>query len=85
MPYGAVIFWREAVFRFLAVTTLAEAVKPKYGYRHITASAHQGGNFTAGNLPTITLNLYPMKSSKLTDYYSSILGVFVLTIFNFLR
>ena len=24
--------------------------------RHITASAYQGGNFTAGKLPTVTLN-----------------------------
>ena len=29
--YTAVIFRRFAVFSFLAVTTLAEAVKPKYG------------------------------------------------------
>ena len=35
---------------------MAEAVKPKYGgNRHITVSAHQGGNFTAVKLPTITL------------------------------
>ena len=25
--------------------------------RHITASAHQGGNFKAGRLPTITLSI----------------------------
>ena len=30
-PYTAVIFRLSAVFRFLAVTTLVEAVKPKYG------------------------------------------------------
>ena len=35
MPYGG-NFSAEAVFRFLAITTLAEAVKPKYG-----------GNFSA--------------------------------------
>ena len=32
-----------------------EAVKPKAVSHHITASAHQGGNFTAEKLPTITL------------------------------
>ena len=35
---------------------LAEAAKPKYGgNRYVTASAHKGGNFTAGRLPIITL------------------------------
>ena len=35
----AVIFRQEAAFRFLAVMTLADAVKPKYG-----------GNFSAVNV-----------------------------------
>ena len=76
------MFGGKAVFRFLAVTTSAEAVKPKYsgnfsavgGFSffggndlggggkpkiwHITASAHQGDNFTAGKLPTITLGFF---------------------------
>ena len=42
----AVIFRRQADFRFLAVTTLAEAVKPKYD-GIFSAVMSYGGNFSA--------------------------------------
>ena len=35
--------------------------------RHVTASAHQGGNFTAGKLPTITLKdlrIFPLRCCR---------------------
>ena len=40
-----VIFPRWAVFGFLAVTTLTEAVKPKYGGK-ISVVMPYGGNFS---------------------------------------
>ena len=53
IPYGRNL---SAVggFSFVgAVTTLAAVVKPKYGGK--PPDYHQGGNFTAGKLPTVTL------------------------------
>ena len=44
--HTAVRFRRWAVFSFLAVTTLAEAVKPKYG-DIFSAVMQYGGNFLA--------------------------------------
>ena len=49
--HTAVIFRRLAVFSFLAVTTLAEAVKPNYG-GIFSAVMQYGGNFLAvGGFP----------------------------------
>ena len=49
--HTAVIFRRLAVFSFLAVTTLAEAVKPNYG-GIFSAVMHDSGNFLAvGGFP----------------------------------
>ena len=44
----AVNFWRLAVFHFSAVTTSAEAVKPKYG-RIFSAVMQYGGIFLSVN------------------------------------
>ena len=43
----AVKFWRQAVIRILVVTTLAEAVKPKYG---ANVSALSGFTLISGNV-----------------------------------
>ena len=44
--HTAVIFRRQMIFRFMAVTTSAEAVKPKYGGNF---SAAGGFSFFGGN------------------------------------